>query len=119
MEWQDYVAQLLSQKSSFDGIILSFEDNAHSVGIPPIIKASVLMLDKMIAHQGKFNILVFPERIQSIFIFTLIKLLHNIAEGKIERQCIAPATQSDSQWNRNCLSYLHGIIGHKSLSDKL
>ena len=64
---------------------LSFEDNAHSVGIPPIIKASVLMLDKMIAHQGKFNILVFPERIQSIFIFTLIKLLHNIAEGKIER----------------------------------
>lgn len=29
--------------------------------------------------------LVFPERIQSIFIFTLIKLLHNIAEGKIER----------------------------------
>ena len=85
MEWQDYVAQLLSQKSSFDGISLSFEDNAHSVGIPPIIKASVLMLDKMIAHQGKFNILVFPERIQSIFIFTLIKLLHNIAEGKIER----------------------------------
>ena len=61
MEWQDYVAQLLSQKSSFDGISLSFEDNAHSVGIPPIIKASVLMLDKMIAHQGKFNILVFPE----------------------------------------------------------
>ena len=31
MEWQDYVAQLLSQKSSFDGISLSFEDNAHSV----------------------------------------------------------------------------------------
>lgn len=85
MEWHDYVAQLLSQTSSFDGISLSFEDNAHSVGIPPIIKTSVLMLDKMIAHQGKFNILVFPERIQSIFIFTLIKLLHNIAEGKIER----------------------------------
>ena len=85
IEWHDYVAQLLSQKSSFDGISLSFEDNTHSVGIPPIIKASVLMLDKMIVHQGKFNILVFPERIQSIFIFTLIKLLHNIAEGKIER----------------------------------
>lgn len=85
MEWHDYVAQLLSQKSSFDGISLSFDDDAHSVGIPPIIKASVLILDKMIAHQGKFNILVFPERTQSIFIFTLIKSLHNIAEGKIER----------------------------------
>lgn len=85
MEWHDYVAQLLSHESSFDGISLSFEDNACSFGIPPIIKASVLMLDKMIEHQGEFNILVFPERIQSIFIFTLMKLLHNIAEGKIER----------------------------------
>ncbi len=85
MEWHDYVAQLLSQESSFDGISLSFEDSAHSAGVPPIIKASVLMLDKMIEHQGKFNILVFPERIQSIFIFTLVKLLHNIAEGHIKR----------------------------------
>lgn len=85
LEWEDYVAQLLSQESSFDGISLSFEDSSHSVGIPPIIKASVLMLDKMIEHQGKFNILVFPERIQSIFIFTLVKLLHNIAEGRIKR----------------------------------
>ena len=85
LEWHDYVSQLLTQKSSFDGISLSLGDDAHPVGVPPIIKVSVLMLDKMIAHQGKFNILVFPERIQSIFIFTLIKLLHNIEEGKIER----------------------------------
>ncbi|MBD5152828.1 MAG: hypothetical protein HDT16_10305 [Oscillibacter sp.] len=85
MEWRDYIAQLLAQESSFDGISLSFEDNAVPVGVPPIIKASVLMLDKMIEHQGKFNILVFPERIQSIFIFTLTKLLHNIAEGRIKR----------------------------------
>ncbi len=85
LEWHDFVEQLLSEESSFDGISLSFDGNAHSVGVPPIIKASVLMLDRMITHQGKFNILVFPERIQSIFIFTLIKLLHNIAEGKIER----------------------------------
>lgn len=85
LEWHDYIAQLLAQKCSFDGISLSFGNSDHSIGVPPIIKASILMLDKMIAHQGKFNILVFPERIQSIFIFTLIKLLHNIAEGKIER----------------------------------
>lgn len=85
MEWHDYVEQLLSQESGFDGISLSFEDTAHSAGVPPIIKASVLMLDKMIENQGKFNILVFPERIQSIFIFTLVKLLHNIAEGQIKR----------------------------------
>lgn len=85
LEWYDYIAQLLSQESDFEGISLSFENNAHSVSIPPIIKASVLMLDKMIEHQGKFNILVFPEQVQSIFLFTLIELLHNIAEGQIKR----------------------------------
>lgn len=85
MEWHDYIAQLLSQESGFDGISLSFEDSTHSAGVPPIIKASVLMLDKMIENQGKFNIMVFPERIQSIFVFTLVKLLHNIAEGQIKR----------------------------------
>ena len=85
MEWRDYIAQLLSQESSLDGISLSFEGVSHSEGIPPIIKASVLMLDKMIEKQGKYNILVFPERIQSVFIFTLVRLLHNIAGGQIKR----------------------------------
>lgn len=84
MEWQEYISQLLSIKSSFDGITMSFSDNAGSFGVPPIIKSSILMLDQMQEHEGKANILVFPERIQSIFIFTLIKLLYNIFEGRIE-----------------------------------
>lgn len=46
LEWHDFVEQLLSEESSFDGISLSFDGTAHSVGVPPIIKASVLMLDR-------------------------------------------------------------------------
>lgn len=84
LEWPEYVSQLLSTKSSCDGITLSFGNNGDTVGVPPIIKSSILMLDCMQKHQGKFNIMVFPERIQSIFIFTLVKLLHNISEGKID-----------------------------------
>ncbi len=84
LEWQDYVSQLLSTKSSFDGITMSFSNNDDAVGVPPIIKSSILMLDLMQEHQGKSNILVFPERIQSIFIFTLVKLLYNISEGRID-----------------------------------
>lgn len=85
LDWNEYIEQLLSRESSFDGITLSIGDTTKPVGVPPIIKASVLMLDRMLECQGKFNILVFPERIQSIFIFTLIKLLYNISEGRIER----------------------------------
>ena len=84
LEWQDYVARLLSSKSSFDGIKLSFDNSDIPFGVPPIIKASILMLDKMLEHQGQFNIIVFPEKTQSIFMFTLVKLIYNIATGKID-----------------------------------
>lgn len=84
LEWADYVSQLLSSTSSFKGVTLSFNDSNEIFEVPPIIKSSILMLDKMTEHQGKFNIIVFPERIQSAFIFTLVKLLHNISEGKID-----------------------------------
>lgn len=85
LEWHEYVEQLLQSGSAFDGISLSFDGDPNSTGVPPIIKSSILMLDKMIQHQGQNNILVFPERVQSIFIFTIMKLLHNIAQGKIKR----------------------------------
>ena len=83
MEWQEYISRILADSASFDGISLSFGE-AEEFAVPPIIKASVLMLDKMLEHQGPFNILVFPERIQSIFIFTIVKLLYNISEGRID-----------------------------------
>jgi len=84
LEWQEYVSRILAGSASFDGLSLSFEDSEQSFDVPPIIKASILMLDKMLQHQGSFNILVFPERIQSIFIFTIVKLLYNISEGRID-----------------------------------
>ncbi len=85
LEWQDYIAKLLSETSGFDGITLSLDDSSPEIGVPPVIKASILMLDRMQANQGRLNIMVFPEKLQSIFIFTLVKLLHNISEGKIEK----------------------------------
>lgn len=85
LEWHEYVEQLLHNAAVFDDISLSFGEDQNGFGVPPIIKSSILMLDKMIQHQGQYNIIVFPERVQSIFIFTLMKLLHNIAQGKIHR----------------------------------
>ena len=86
LQWHEYVEQILQNESVFAGLSLSFGKDQNDTGIPPIIKSSIIMLDKMIERQGKYNTIVFPERVQSIFIFTLMKLLHNIAQGKIEKE---------------------------------
>ena len=84
LEWGDYIWMLLNQKCSFDNMRLYLNDIETHI-IPPIIKASILMLDRMISAQGQYNIIVFPEKSQSLIIFALIKLLHNINEGKIQK----------------------------------
>ncbi|MHB8964086.1 MAG: DrmE family protein, partial [Saccharofermentanales bacterium] len=85
LEWNDYIDMLLKQECSFDDIRLSINGEITISGVPPIIKVSILMLDRMLATQGKYNILVFPEKSQTLLIFTLIKLLYDISEGKIEK----------------------------------
>ena len=84
MEWNEYVSQLLSSNKDFEDLTISIDAGKTKTEIPPIIQASVTMLDKMIENQGQLNVLVFPERVQSIFIFTLMKLFHNITVGKIQ-----------------------------------
>lgn len=84
IEWNDYLANLLSSDKEFESLTISLEEGHLTTIIPPIVKASVIMLDKMIEKQGKRNVLVFPEKTQSIFIFILMKLFHNISSGKIK-----------------------------------
>ena len=84
MEWNEYISYLLSVGESFDNLSISLDEGYTETEIPPIIKTSIFMLDRMVEKQGKYNVLVFPEKVQSIFIFILMKLFHNISSGKIE-----------------------------------
>lgn len=86
MEWSDYLEKLIEDENDFDGITLSLDGGASVIAVPPIIRASVLMLDKMLENQGKRQIIVFPERNQSTFIFSIAYLLHNIIDGKIKQK---------------------------------
>ena len=83
MDWNGFVDKLLSEKGEFEDINLSISINNKSFGIPPIVKASITILDKVVEKQGKYNILVFPEREETAFVFTLSKLFYNIAKGRI------------------------------------
>ena len=59
---------------------------ANVIAVPPIIRASIFMLDKMLENQGKYQVIVFPEKAQSTFIFSIVYLIHNIIDGKIKQK---------------------------------
>jgi len=84
MNWEQYLQSLLQEESEFDKLAVSLNKGVTYIGVPSIIKASILMLDRMLEHQGKHNVFVFPEKSQSGFLFALMKLLHNISTGKIQ-----------------------------------
>lgn len=84
LEWDKYIKKLLSEEKEFDSITISFDGASFSVNIPDIIKSSMYILDKMLSDGSKKNVIVFPEKNCSIFLFTLIKLFHNISQGKIK-----------------------------------
>lgn len=84
--WDDYLEKLISAPDEMDGITLSFDGGNTNISVPAIVKSSILMLDKMIQHQGKRHVIVFPEREQTALIFSLIRTIHNIETGKIEKK---------------------------------
>lgn len=84
--WDDYLEKLISVPDEMDGITLSFDGGDTNISVPAIVKSSILMLDKMVQHQGKRHVIVFPEREQTALIFSLIRAIHNIETGKIEKK---------------------------------
>ena len=84
--WNEYLEKLISEPDEMDGITLSFDGGSTNISIPAIIKSSILMLDKMLQHQGKKHILVFPEREQTTLIFSVVRAIHNINTGKIGKK---------------------------------
>lgn len=85
LEWDEYIKQLLETKCVFGSITLSSSYDSAESNIPPIIKSSILMLESIIKKQDNYNVIVFPEKTLTMFLFTMIKLIHDIYEGQIEK----------------------------------
>ena len=83
MNWEEYIGMLQSEQTVLDRINL-YMDDFKWLAVPPIIKSSILILEKMLASQGKRNVIVFPEKSQSSIIFAIMKTIYNITVGKIK-----------------------------------
>ncbi len=83
MEWENYVHGILSEKDALDELCISIDEDRTEMAFPPVIKASIRILDKILDDGGKLNIFVFPEKQQMPFLFMIGKVIHNLTGGKI------------------------------------
>jgi hypothetical protein len=84
-EWEDYIDKLIQTRSICDCLDIDFCEGEKSFNCPPIIKASLLILDKILSEKYKYNFFIFPEKKQTILIFSLLKLIHDTLIDKIEQ----------------------------------
>ena len=84
MEWEQYIQSVLDEEKCLDNISILIDGT--EITMPPIVKASVFMLEKMIQNQGRNNLFVFPDGEQIPFLFMMAKLIYNMHCGKIENQ---------------------------------
>lgn len=84
--WNDYLNELIQVPDTIDGIDVSYDEGKNKSSIPAIVKSSILMLDKMMQTQGHRHIIVFPERENTVLLFSLMRAIHNISTGRIEKK---------------------------------
>ena len=83
MEWESYVQGLLAEKDALDELEVSLDAGKSHTDFPPVIRASVRILDRILEDGGRLNLFVFPEKQQMLFLFMLAKVIHNLTGGKI------------------------------------
>ena len=82
LEWSDYLKSVISSDTVMDRFTLSSREG--TMHISPIVKASILMLEDMMAAQGNHNVFVFPEIDHALKEFLISKVIFDITAGKIQ-----------------------------------
>ncbi len=81
LSWNEYIENLLATPTVLDNMSLQYGDNFTTIS--PIVKASIQMLESMIATEGPHNVFVFPEIKEMLYELVIAKIVYNIGAGKI------------------------------------
>lgn len=83
MDWRTYVQKQLNVSSSLSHLSTTLGDEV-AISIPPLIRVTLDIIDKLLATGEKHIIMVFPEKTESGFFLVVMKTLNDITEGKMQ-----------------------------------
>lgn len=82
MTWEEYVKSIVNMPSCLDNLTFSLGDENLEFFVPPIIKSSILLNEKISDVNKNRNLFVFPETNQTANMFAVLNVVYDIAEGR-------------------------------------
>ena len=80
MKWSEYIESVSKEGTFLKGLTLEYKEGETE--FPELIRTSVLLLEKMLKHQGIYNVFVFPEINETAFLFAIVCGRSEIKTGK-------------------------------------
>lgn len=87
MDWGDYIKKTLDKSNGLDDLQIALAKGKNEYfGIPPIIKMSIELIHRLSEAKEQRIVIVFPEKTESIFLLLILKVIHDIFEGRAEKE---------------------------------
>jgi len=83
MNWNEYVESIIEEVTWLDKINVCLPEDEDSIGVPSIIKASLVIIENFILSGNNKIVLVFPEKNKLSFLFALFKVIKDIYDGDV------------------------------------
>jgi len=83
MNWSEFAKENLNQDSWIDGLSLQYKSEENTLDLPPMIKFSLSLAENKSKTDKKRLNIVFPEKKELFFLFTLAKAINDIYNGTV------------------------------------
>lgn len=84
MNWNEFVKEKLNQESWIEGLSLQYKNEESTFDFPPMIKFSLWLAENKTENDKKRLNIVFPEKKELFFLFSLLKVINDIYNGIVE-----------------------------------
>ncbi|HAE43866.1 MAG TPA: hypothetical protein DCG34_13285 [Clostridiales bacterium] len=86
MRLNDLFTKTLDQKRGIDSLYLTINSSSYPIyKVPSVIKASLIILNKLIDNGDKRNVMIFPEKSDTMIVFAIFKIIDDILEGRMSK----------------------------------
>lgn len=85
LDWTSYVKSQLDESNFLSNLKITLSNNAsESLSVPPIVRLSINLINRLIDANERHVVVVFPEKTQTLLLLAIFKVISDIMSGQAE-----------------------------------